>query len=299
MDLAPFREGGEYANLARETKIDLSESDVLYLDMQQIEGKQKTGLMLQLVLRSVYERAKQTDKKVIFAIDEAHYLMQNEASLSFLERATRHARHYDLSLQLITQTVDEFFTRADTDELAQKSKAIADNCALKIFHHVEGLSDSNAEEWLSLSPPEAEFIRNAKPGSDEYGYSQALIEVGEAGRYPINVSALPEEKSLITDASVNRSSEWDNGEVDGDHVPAKTAKSAPGPADSGRGSEDTGREGERNSRISYSSRRSGVGLDQPEYESLLGDIDPVRLLDFLNEDEVSDLADTTGTDHHE
>jgi type IV secretory pathway VirB4 component len=204
MDLAPFQEGGEYANLGRPTEINLTGSDVLYLDMQQIEGKQKTGVMLQLVLRAVYERAKQTDKKVIFAIDEAHYLMQDEASLSFLERATRHARHYDLSLQLITQTVDEFFTQ--TDELAQKSKAIADNCAIKIFHQVEGLTDANADEWLDLSPPETEFIRTAKPGSDEYGYSQALIEVGEAGRFPINVHALPSEESLISTGTIDRDS---------------------------------------------------------------------------------------------
>ncbi|MFP4074820.1 MAG: VirB4 family type IV secretion system protein, partial [Actinomycetota bacterium] len=225
MDMAPFREGGEYANLARETEIDLTGSDVLYLDMQQIEGKQKTGLMLQLVLRAVYERAKQTDKKVIFAIDEAHYLMQNEASLSFLERATRHARHYDLSRQLITQTVDEFFSRADSDELAQKTKAIADNCVLKIFHQVEGLTDANADEWLDLSPPEAEFIRSAKPGSDEYGYSQALIEVGEEGRFPINVHALPEEEALITNASTDKGHGGEQSplEVDSSSNPGQAA----------------------------------------------------------------------------
>jgi hypothetical protein len=258
-----------------------------------------------LVLRAVYERAKQTEKKVIFAIDEAHYLMQNEASLSFLERATRHARHYDLSIQLITQTVDEFFTRAETDELGQKSKAIADNCALKIFHHVEGLTDSNAQEWLSLSPPEAEFIRNAKPGSDEYGYSQALIEVGEAGRYPINVSALPEEKSLIASASANRSSEVEDGGADGAgfasglegentadsvRVSAITRKGRAAPGNSQRRSEDTGWEGQGDSSKSQASMRPGDALDQAEFESLLGDLDPARLRDFLNEDEVSDLG---------
>lgn len=197
MDLAPFREHGEYEHLGRQTEVDLQAADVLYLDMQQLEGGDKTGVMLQLLLHAVYERAKETDKRVIFAIDEAHYLMQTGANLAFLERAVRHARHYDLSLQFITQTADEFFG----DDYEQAAKVIADNCAVKIFHQVEGLSDANAAEWLGLSPPEAAFIRNAQPGSEEYGYSQALVEIGDVGRLPVNVEALPEEHELLTSAS--------------------------------------------------------------------------------------------------
>jgi hypothetical protein len=194
MDLAPFREGGEYEHLGRPTEINLGNSDVVYLDMQQLEGGQKTGVMMQLLLHAVYERAKQTDKRAIFAIDEAHYLMQTGANLEFLERAVRHARHYDLSLQFITQTVDEFFS----DDYAQAAKTIADNCSLKIFHQVSGLSTEDAAEWLDLSPPEARFVRTARPGSEEHGYSQALVEIGDIGRFPVNVRALSEEATLIT-----------------------------------------------------------------------------------------------------
>jgi hypothetical protein len=188
--------------LGRHTEVKIGGADVVYLDMQQIEGEQKTGLMLQLLLHAVYEQAKQTDKRVIFAIDEAHYLMQSKATLSFLERAIRHSRHFDLSIQLITQTVDEFFS---TDK--EQAKTIADNCSLKIFHQVEGLSDRNAAEWLGFSPPEAEFVRTAKPGSEADGYSQALVEVGEVGRFPVNVRALPEETALITGAATSNSEE--------------------------------------------------------------------------------------------
>jgi hypothetical protein len=323
MDFAPFREGGEYANLARQTEIDISGTDVLYLDMQQIEGKQKTGLMLQLVLRAVYERAKQTDKKVIFAIDEAHYLMQNEASLSFLERATRHARHYDLSLQLITQTVDEFFSRADSDELAQKTKAIADNCVLKIFHQVEGLTDANADEWLDLSAPEAQFIRRAKPGSDEYGYSQALIEVGEAGRFPVNVHALPEEERLITRTTTEKDSQHDSvrGESPRDaesgmrsdqdivydqDAPGIDAKEQQGVVANGGGNseqptklEATGKDTnaeQRKVRREFGSdndgeprfRRSG-DLDQEAIAQLLNNADPLELRRALDQEELENL----------
>jgi len=327
MDLAPFREGGEYANLARETEIDISGSDVLYLDMQQIEGKQKTGLMLQLVLRAVYERAKQTDKKVILAIDEAHYLMQNEASLSFLERATRHARHYDLSLQLITQTVDEFFSRADSDELAQKTKAIADNCVLKIFHQVEGLTDANAEEWLDLSGPEAQFIRNAKPGSDEYGYSQALIEVGEAGRFPVNVHAFPEEEALITRATAENGSQREGIHADPPNDGRSTEKSGQDTAEDGEAGVDqettavangagdgeqptdsearsdhsdsdlTKDEAENETADSGSPLLNQTDdLDQREIAQLLNDADPLELRRTLDQEEIENLE--TDLDNH-
>jgi hypothetical protein len=316
MDLAPFREGGEYANLARNTEIDISGSDVLYLDMQQIEGKQKTGLMLQLVLRAVYERAKQTDKKVIFAIDEAHYLMQNEASLSFLERATRHARHYDLSLQLITQTVDEFFSRADSDELAQKTKAIADNCVLKIFHQVEGLTDANANEWLDLSAPEAQFIRRAKPGSDEYGYSQALIEIGEEGRYPVNVHALPEEEALITRSMSDKGGQqtgWDGEQPSepGDHQEPRMSTSEEGGGGGVEGEEETtvvangGGDGEQSTiergsddgqreefvteEAEDSASRLTDDLDQEAIAELLNNADPLELRRVLDQEEIEDL----------
>jgi len=64
--------------------------------------------MMQVLFNAVYERAKGTDKRVIFAIDEAHYLLNDSASLGYLETAVRHSRHYDLSLQFITQTSGEF-----------------------------------------------------------------------------------------------------------------------------------------------------------------------------------------------
>jgi hypothetical protein len=45
--------------------------------------------------------------------------------------------------------------------------------------------------------------------------------------------------------------------------------------------------------------RPGDALVQADFESLLGDLDPSRLRDFLNEDEVSDLGDTAETDYNE
>ena len=71
----------------------------------------------------------------MFYIDEARYIMQDAASLAFLETVFRHHRHHDLSIRLVTQTVDEFFEHAE-------SEAILDQCAVKQFHRWTGWTRS-------------------------------------------------------------------------------------------------------------------------------------------------------------
>jgi len=78
-----FRDGGDLANLAQPTELEL-ESDVLYLDLHQAEGargRTETSLMMQVLFNAVYERAKGTDRRVVSAIDAAHYLLHDAASL--------------------------------------------------------------------------------------------------------------------------------------------------------------------------------------------------------------------------
>lgn len=188
ISMRPFH-SGEFRNLAGESDIDIRGSKVTYLDLQQGEGQREIGLMMQLLLDAVYERAKSTEKKVIFCIDEAHYLMQNEASLDWLERLTRHSRHNDLSLHLVTQEASDFL-------IHEKAETIANNCSQKILHRLPGLTPENAEA-LGLSTREAEFVRQAKPGTRERGYSHALVAVDDAVTVPIRVAALNAEARII------------------------------------------------------------------------------------------------------
>ncbi|KTG30341.1 VirB4 family type IV secretion system protein, partial [Haloferax profundi] len=127
-----FEEGGRYANLGRASEFNIRDEKVIYLDLAQQEGSvsSSTALTMQLLISLVYERAKETDKEVVFVIDEARYIMQDAASLAFLETVFRHHRHHDLSIRLVTQTVDEFFEHAE-------SEAILDQCAVKQFHHLD------------------------------------------------------------------------------------------------------------------------------------------------------------------
>jgi len=183
-DLRPsFHENGDLANLAKPTEFDL-DSSVLYLDLHQEEGaigRSQTSLMMQVLFNAVYERAKGTDKQVVFAIDEAHYLMHDSTSLEFLETAVRHSRHYDLSLHFITQTGGEF-------ALTPEAKTIANLCSLTLIHRVREEAEK-LSEWFGLSEREVNWIRTAKAGNEEDGFSEALIGVDEEGWFPLRVRA--------------------------------------------------------------------------------------------------------------
>jgi len=191
-DLRPsFRDGGDLANLARPTDFDL-DSRVIYLDLHQEEGTQgrtETSLMMQVLFNAVYERAKGTDRKVVFAIDEAHYLMNDSSSLDFLETAVRHSRHYDLSLQFITQTGGEF-------ALTPQARTIANLCSITIIHRVKEETEKLAE-WFGLSEREVNWVRTAKAGNDEDGYSEALLSIDEEGQFPLRIRASDFEAEVI------------------------------------------------------------------------------------------------------
>jgi hypothetical protein len=186
-----FRADGDLAHLAQPTAFDL-DSKVVYLDLRQEEGsrgRSETGLMMQVLFNAVYERAKATDRRVLFVIDEAHYLMSDATSLSFLETAVRHSRHYDLSLHFVTQTGGEF-------TLTPEARTIANLCSMTVIHRVDEEAEQLAE-WFGLSEREVAWVRTAKAGNDEDGYSEALLGVDEEGWFPIRVRASPYETQVI------------------------------------------------------------------------------------------------------
>ena len=188
--LRPFAAGGRYENLGRASEFDIRDEKVVYLDLGQQEGSLggTTSLLMQLLISLVYERAKETTKEVVFVIDEARYIMQDAASLGFLETVFRHHRHHDLSIRLVTQTVDEFFRHAE-------SEAILDQCAIKQFHRLDGMDEQWAQEF-GLNHAEMRFVQEATPGNDKAGYAEALIGVDGEWR-GVEVRAMPKEQSVI------------------------------------------------------------------------------------------------------
>jgi len=191
----PFREGGSYDNLAERSEVDILEGDnkVVYIDLGQIEGSasgiDRQTFLMQLLLSTVYQQAKKTDRNVELAIDEAHYLFEDQANLDFLETAFRHQRHAGLRMVLLSQTAQEFY---ETDQ----AEKILGMCPIKVFHKLPDLDDETADK-IGLTREQRQYVRGADAGKEDLGYSQALVRVEEHGTYPLHIVADPFEKRVI------------------------------------------------------------------------------------------------------
>ncbi|MFD1514102.1 VirB4 family type IV secretion system protein [Halomarina rubra] len=192
--LRAFDSGGQFENLGRASEFDIRDESVVYLDLVQQGGSLggETSLLMELLISLVYEHAKQSEKEVVFVIDEARYLFQNKSTAEYLETIFRHHRHHDLSIRLITQTVDEFFAHPETE-------TILDQCSVKQFNKLDGMDERWAKEF-GMNSAEMRFVQNAVPGSDEKGHSEALIGVDGQWR-GVKVRALDFERSTIDSRS--------------------------------------------------------------------------------------------------
>jgi type IV secretory pathway VirB4 component len=119
-------------------------------------------------------------------------VLRDAENLAFLETIFRHHRHHDLSLQLVTQTVDEFFERPEAE-------MILDQCAIKYFHRLDGMDDHWAAEF-GLNHAQKRFVQEAVPGNEELGYAEALVGVDGEWR-GIEVRALDAETAVIENVS--------------------------------------------------------------------------------------------------
>ncbi|WP_408960796.1 VirB4 family type IV secretion system protein [Natrinema sp. 74] len=191
----PFREGGAYENLSHRSEINILEGDnkVVYIDLGQIEGSasgiDRQTFLMQLLLSMIYQQAKNTQRNVELAIDEAHYLFEDQANLDFLETAFRHQRHAGLRMVLLSQTAQEFY------ETEQAEKIIG-MCPIKVFHKLPDLDDETADK-IGLTEEQRRYVRRADAGKEDLGYSQSLVRVEEHGTYPLHVVADDFEKRVI------------------------------------------------------------------------------------------------------
>lgn len=191
--LGEFDQGGQYENLAKESDLDLENEDIVYFNLSQQEGTGGLGLMMHLLLSEVYEQAKERPEKIMFCIDEAHYIMSDAKSLDFLEQAVRHSRHYDMGINFITQTLEEFFAH-------EQSEAIAQQCSMRRLHRIESGLTEDIMDTLNLNQSHVNFIQDAEPGSPETGYSEALYGVDEYGYVPIRIYPSDFELETISEA---------------------------------------------------------------------------------------------------
>jgi hypothetical protein len=180
--LAGFQAGGELASLTGESEAGIAPGGVSYLDLSQIEGlgsAANKSTQLMLMLGQVYQAIKRSEGEAVFVIDEAHYLLQSEQMLGWLEQAARHWRHYDAGLWFVSQHPDDFAEGA-TPEIQESLDAIRQQTTgLALFATDEDLSPKAAAAY-GLNSRQVKFLsRRARRGSDGVGYTDALLAFEE------------------------------------------------------------------------------------------------------------------------
>ena len=196
--LEPFREGNELDNLVGETDFEIDDSTPTYVDMQAYDGKQESqGLMLRIVFSMLYEQVKDSDRRSIIAIDEAHKIIGSEESAEHWAELFRHSRHHDLSIQLISQEFEDFFRSEQGDGANEAAKTMANLCTIRQIHKVSNVDRPLAKEGLNLTDDHIDFIENAVPGEEGRGYTTALLDVEDKGYIGLKVTATQNELAVV------------------------------------------------------------------------------------------------------
>jgi len=140
------------------------DNKVVYIDLGQIEGSasgiDRQTFLMQLLLSTVYQQAKKTDRNVELAIDEAHYLFEDQANLDFLETAFRHQRHAGLRMVLLSQTAQKSSTRPT------RLRRFSGYARSKVFHKLPDLDDGTADKIGLTREQRSSTSRGADAGKE-------------------------------------------------------------------------------------------------------------------------------------
>jgi hypothetical protein len=200
MHLEPFREGNELDNLVGETNLEISSAKPTYIDLEAYEGSSQgqQSLMMKLVFSMVYEQIKDTEKRTIVAMDEAHKIIDDSEEADHWEERFRHSRHHDLSIHLISQRFEDFFQSESGHGANEAAKSMADLCTIQQIHRVNDINRPLAKDGLGLTDDHLDYIESAVPGEDDNRpYSTALLKVADKGHYGVKVVATDTEQDLI------------------------------------------------------------------------------------------------------
>ncbi|WP_232833799.1 hypothetical protein [Saliphagus sp. LR7] len=185
----PFKEGGHLEHLAHQTEVDLSETDVVWADLQLKEGdEQGGGLMMHLLLDLLYNEVKARPEPGMIFCDEFHYLLRDDMTVKSLSQKYRHHRHWDLSIGAGTQSHKDFFgtDSEGNHHMTDNAETMMELSSMEIYQFVEGMNEKWAKQ-LGLSAEEGEIIADLQKGNKADGYSEALLRVDDEGCFPARV----------------------------------------------------------------------------------------------------------------
>lgn len=190
--LTPLKQGGQFANFNGRTDISITDSDMTYIDLSNV-GARSGGesIMMQLLFSNIYQEVKNNEKKSVVVIDEAHKIFREDDNVDFFEEVVRHSRHYNLSLQFLSQSLEEFFVNETT-------RVIADQCSMRFIHRLSGINQQLAHDVIGLNGKQIEYVRNeAERGESDEPYSGVLMDIGGMGTFRGKIYATQDEAAII------------------------------------------------------------------------------------------------------
>lgn len=147
------------------------------------------SLAIFIIVDFVWNSIKRDLRKRILIVDEAWYLMKNQASAEFLWGFAKRARKYYLGLTTITQDIEDFLS---TD----LGKTVVTNSSIQILMKQSPAAIDKVAEVFYLSEGEKSLLLSANVG-------EGLFFAG-ASHVAMRVVASPEEYSLVNTNPMER-----------------------------------------------------------------------------------------------
>lgn len=192
--LEAFQPGGVAANLSGKTTVDLEDERLIVFDMSAFQDTNQAPLLQHVMLDWSYQRARENSRRMEVIFEEVHYLLSQKSARSLIGLFTRHSRHFNAGLTLISQTAEEFMQ--ETDDV-HSPRAIYDQCDIKQLFYQESISDE-VINYYDLSPADVEAIQSFARGQ-ESDFSECLLSVTGIARRHLEIHASELTVDLLTE----------------------------------------------------------------------------------------------------
>jgi len=192
--LEAFQPGGVAANLSGKTTVDLEDERLIVFDMSAFQDTNQAPLLQHVMLDWSYQRARENSRRMEVIFEEVHYLLSQKSARSLIGLFTRHSRHFNAGLTLISQTAEEFMQ--ETDDV-HSPRAIYDQCDIKQLFYQESISDE-VIDYYDLSPADVEAIQSFARGQVSE-FSECLLSVTGIARRHLEIHASELTVDLLTE----------------------------------------------------------------------------------------------------
>lgn len=119
LTLQPCMDGGSLDNLARDTEVTI-DAAVTYFDLQTTSDV-PTAVLLQALITSVYEQAKQNTGKTVIVIDSLRHLLETAPDIGFFAPHLDHDRYYGVSTHLVVEDTAAFLQTPGATDIIDRA----------------------------------------------------------------------------------------------------------------------------------------------------------------------------------